>query len=65
MSDERQRQISEDDGPVEMTAARVDRDVVSLLPADLRAAGRAEVVQVHGTIDQRFKLIEEGCFISV
>ncbi len=28
-ADEKQRQLLEEDGPVEMTAARVDRDVVS------------------------------------
>lgn len=28
-ADEKQRQLSEEDGVVEMTAARVDRDVVS------------------------------------
>ena len=40
-SDEKQRQLLllDEDGPVEMTAARVDRDVVRrFMLADLRAA---------------------------
>lgn len=61
-----------------MTAARVDRDVVSqkqtvlftcwMFVADLRAAGgaaafKSEVSEVHMTIDKRFKLIEECSLI--
>lgn len=38
MADEKQRQLSEGDGPTEVTAARVDRDVVSPIETDLRAA---------------------------